>query len=346
MKAKYIVIGIIILLILLIVIISSEELAYVGLDESYLSSSYGLWLKDDSYDFSEYLSYLLTFGTGEYNNMNRNDITYYHDLVSLYGAKKMYKYDSNYIKRRKDAWKERAETIDFLYGELIGNYERKHYEIEPQMQNVRVYGQLSDEDGNLLFNADGSKVMGWYTVRKNVDVEVMEYQSESGLKIFHPIAEGYTYTHANDFGDDRSYGGDRKHMGNDIMGEKGTPIINMEGGTVYDVGWNQLGGWQITIVNDNRMYYYAHLDMYARDFIEGEFVLAGEVLGFMGNSGYSNVVGTTGMFPIHLHFQIRVDYDDDNKIWIDPYAFIQFTIINRAEVEYVDGIWNTRNGIK
>ena len=53
-----------------------------------------------------------------------------------------------------------------------------------------------------------------------------------GLKAFSPIAAGYGYSHCADFGASRSFGFARKHLGNDLMGGLGTPIVAVEGGVI------------------------------------------------------------------------------------------------------------------
>ena len=53
-----------------------------------------------------------------------------------------------------------------------------------------------------------------------------------GLKAFSPIAAGYGYSHSDDFGNRRSFGFSRKHLGHDMMGSLGTPIVAVEGGVV------------------------------------------------------------------------------------------------------------------
>ena len=108
-----------------------------------------------------------------------------------------------------------------------------------------------------------------------------------GLKAFSPIAAGYGYSHYDDFGNSRSYGFARKHLGNDLMGALGTPIIAVEGGTVEAMGWNQYGGWRVGIrsLDRKRYYYYAHLRKdapFAPGLQAGSQVTAGQVIGFMG----------------------------------------------------------------
>ena len=68
-----------------------------------------------------------------------------------------------------------------------------------------------------------------------------------GLKAFSPVAAGYGFSHCDDFGVSRSFGFKLKHLGHDLMGSPGTPIVAVEGGVVEALGWNRYGGWRIGI---------------------------------------------------------------------------------------------------
>jgi murein DD-endopeptidase MepM/ murein hydrolase activator NlpD len=94
-------------------------------------------------------------------------------------------------------------------------------------------------------------------------------------------------------------GADRLHEGQDIFAPKGTPILSATRGLVYKIGENSLGGQTVSIMGaGGRVYYYAHLDAYAPNLAEGDFVTPKTVLGFVGTTG--NAQGT----PPHLHFGI------------------------------------------
>ena len=121
----------------------------------------------------------------------------------------------------------------------------------------------------------------------------------------------------------RNFGGERQHEGTDIMAsvnERGRyPIISMTDGTVEKIGWLKLGGYRIGIRSPSGgYYYYAHLYDYAKDFKEGDEVKAGELLGFMGDSGYGEE-GTIGQFAVHLHVGIYVDDDNGEEMSLNPY---------------------------
>lgn len=129
-------------------------------------------------------------------------------------------------------------------------------------------------------------------------------------------AEWVTFT--NSWGYDRNYGGKRHHEGTDIMADINKaglyPIISMCDGVVESIGWLELGGYRIGIRSNNGLYYYyAHLNSYADGIAEGSTVKAGQFLGFMGNTGYSKVEGTSGKFDVHLHMGIYYDVEGSEK---------------------------------
>ncbi len=89
----------------------------------------------------------------------------------------------------------------------------------------------------------------------------MSWKKAYGLKAFSPLAEGFYYSDFDDFGQNRSYGYSRQHLGHDLLTSSGTPVISVESGIVEAMGWNQYGGWRLGIrsFGQKRYYYYAHL---------------------------------------------------------------------------------------
>ena len=173
--------------------------------------------------------------------------------------------------------------------------------------------------------------------------EFIGYDSNEqyGVKAFLPIAKNYSFTHYDDFGKSRSYGFQRTHLGNDLMGSIGTPIIAVESGTIEHLGWNQFGGWRIGIrsFDGKRYYYYAHLRKnhpYVTGLKEGDTVEAGDVIGYLGMTGYSIKENVNNVNIPHLHFGIQLIFDESqvdspNEIWIDVYNIVEFLRRNRSE---------------
>ncbi len=173
------------------------------------------------------------------------------------------------------------------------------------------------------------------------------YVKKYGLKAYLPIAKGFEYSDYDDFGVSRSYGYRRQHLGHDMMGQVGTPVIATESGYVEALGWNQYGGWRIGIrsFDGKRYYYYAHLRQnypYRDSLKEGDIVTAGDVIGYMGHTGYSQKENVNNIEEVHLHFGLQLTFDEsqkegNNEIWVDCYNLTRFLYKNRSEVHKAAG---------
>lgn len=202
---------------------------------------------------------------------------------------------------------------------------------------------------NYYFNAYSavlSQYIGSYGKENSIDgdADTVEWLQHYGLKVFSPIAKGFSYSHYDDFGSSRSYGYKRKHLGHDLMGSVGTPIVAVESGTVEALGWNQYGGWRIGIrsFDKKRYYYYAHLRKdhpYQTGLKEGDIVTAGDVIGYLGMTGYSSKENVNNIDTPHLHFGIQLIFDESQKdgngeIWIDCYNLTKLLSLNQSEVVF------------
>ncbi len=192
------------------------------------------------------------------------------------------------------------------------------------------------------YSAVLSGFIGNYSIETNNEDGSTYFQDKYGIKAFLPIARNYSFSHYDDFGASRSYGFKRSHLGNDLMGSIGTPIIAVESGTIEHLGWNQYGGWRIGIrsFDKKRYYYYAHLRKdhpYVSGLTEGSTVTAGDVIGYLGMTGYSIKENVNNINVPHLHFGMQLIFDDsqvegNNEIWIDVYNIIEFLKQNRSSV--------------
>jgi hypothetical protein len=100
----------------------------------------------------------------------------------------------------------------------------------------------------------------------------------------------------------------------------GQPLLAVADGTVFSVGWNNIGGNRLWIRDaQGNEFYYAHLSAFSPLAIDGAQVHAGDVLGFMGQTGDAR--GT----PVHLHFEVHpvgllsLGYDGA----VDPTSYLQ-----------------------
>ena len=90
------------------------------------------------------------------------------------------------------------------------------------------------------------------------------------------------------------------HHGDDIFAPLGAPILACADGAIFSVGWNNVGGNRLWLRDgEGNEFYYAHLSAYSPAARNGNRVKAGEVIGFVGNTG--DAEGT----PYHLHFEIH-----------------------------------------
>lgn len=245
-----------------------------------------------------------------------------------------------------------GDFLDYRRSDLDGLVRRLTEEgqtMEALTEKMQHYAYYREAYGAVL---DG--LVGEYRTltREETGVERDEGEIHYGLRAFSPIAGDFYYVDYDDFGVSRSYGFRRQHLGHDMMGQVGTPIIAVETGIVESLGWNQYGGWRIGIrsLDTKRYFYYAHLRKgypYQSDLEVGSRVEAGDVIGYMGRTGYSATEDTNNIDTPHLHFGLQLIFDESQKkesenfsgteIWIDCYALIRFLYQNRSITRKVEG---------
>ena len=243
------------------------------------------------------------------------------------------------------------ELLAYLASQNGGNFKNfKKSQLDELVKRLENGETMSDMTSNVKFydyyyeaySAVLSGFIGNYSIETSNENGEKTFEEKYGLKAFLPIAKNYNFSHYDDFGNSRSYGFKRVHLGNDLMGSIGTPIIAVESGIIEHLGWNQYGGWRIGIrsFDTKRYYYYAHLRKnhpYAEGIEEGMTVKAGDVIGYLGMTGYSVKENVNNINVPHLHFGMQLIFDESqvdspNEIWIDVYQIIEFLKQNRSEV--------------
>ena len=105
------------------------------------------------------------------------------------------------------------------------------------------------------------------------------------------------------------YGYPKMHTGVDMAAPLNTPIYATRAGVVVWAGWGSTGGWWVKVDHgDGFASTYLHLTRYTVKI--GDFVEAGQIVGYMGSTGVS-----TGS---HLHFGIMY-----NGEWVNPLKYIK-----------------------
>lgn len=243
------------------------------------------------------------------------------------------------------------ELLAYLSCQNGGNFKNfKKSDLDILVEKLENGETISDLTSNLKFYdyyyesylAALGGLIGNYAIETVDDSGNKSFCEKYGIKAFLPIAKNYSFSHYDDFGNARSYGFKRTHLGNDLMGSIGTPIIAVESGVIEHLGWNQYGGWRVGIrsFDGKRYYYYAHLRKnhpYAEGLEEGMTVKAGDVIGYLGMTGYSIEENVNNINVPHLHFGLQLIFDESqvdspNEIWIDVYQIIEFLKQNRSEV--------------
>ena len=243
------------------------------------------------------------------------------------------------------------ELLSYLASKYGGNFNSyKPKDLDDLVERLKAGEKIEDitKDMKLYsyyieaYTAILKEFVGKYQIETLQENGTKIYKEKYGIKAFLPIAKNYSFNHYDDFGNSRSYGYKRVHLGNDLMGSIGTPIIAVESGVVEACGWNQYGGWRIGIrsFDKKRYYYYAHLRKnhpYAKEIEEGKIVKAGDVIGYLGMTGYSTKENVNNINVPHLHFGMQLIFDESqkegvNQIWIDVYQIINFLKKNRSEV--------------
>lgn len=249
------------------------------------------------------------------------------------------------------------ELLAYAAAKSGGNFEKKPSRvIDELVERLRSGEKMDDLTDGMQYYAYYLKAyrailcnfLGEYSVEVYDEAapDQKKIEERYGLKCFSPLAAGYAFSHYEDFGNARSYGYRRVHLGNDLMGAIGTPVVAVEGGVVEALGWNQYGGWRIGIrsFDGQRYYYYAHLRRdhpFHMSIDEGSIVNAGDVIGYLGMTGYSTREGVNNITIPHLHFGLQLIFDESqkdgvNQIWINTYALIELLNRNRASVSRDD----------
>lgn len=188
---------------------------------------------------------------------------------------------------------------------------------------LQQIGQYGNTDENILIG-----LWEYYQnarAVKRIDQFHQLYAHYGKLDLFQhafPLPLNSIYAYRDTWGDRRGWGGKRIHEGTDLFAGHGTPVRSTCYGVIEIKGWNRYGGWRVGIRDlNNHYHYYAHLSGFTKELQIGQIVEPGQVVGWVGSSGYGNP-GTSGKFPPHLHYGI---YSDRGLIeWaFDPYPSLK-----------------------
>jgi putative cell wall-binding protein len=140
-----------------------------------------------------------------------------------------------------------------------------------------------------------------------------------------PVIGNVSYT--DTFGEPRS--GGRTHEGQDLLGNKMQELVAVADGRITYLSNGGLAGYALALTDDDGwVYTYLHLnndtpgtddgnassaDTFGPGIVKGARVVAGQLLGYLGDSG--NAEGTTP----HLHFELK----DPSGVTVNAYNALQ-----------------------
>lgn len=277
--------------------------------------------------------------TGVSKGDKRDFIKYAEFNVCCSALEKALEYDISTHKNDEKVKIDWVQVLAYLGAKYGGDFKQyKEADLEQIVSRLKNGDKIKDVTKDMkyydyyyrVYSAVLGGFTGWYNTEAEDENGKITKVKDYGLCVFSPIAKGFPFSHYDDFGTGRSYGYKRKHLGHDLMAAIGTPVIAIETGTVEIMGWNQYGGWRIGIrsLDKKRYYYYAHLRQnrpFNPSIKEGAVVNAGEVIGYVGRTGYSTTENTNNIDASHLHLGMELIFDEsqkecDNEIWVDLYA--------------------------
>ena len=287
--------------------------------------------QDVHLNWIELLAYLATSYGGDFSKYKAKDM----EELAAQLTDKSTTMEALTAERKHYAYYLEAYTA--VLGGLVGEYE---IETLVEENTEKMNSSLTESPGATKAPDNDAADDSGITEEPEENTVEKVWEKKYGLKAFNPIARGYEYSDSDDFGNSRSYGYKRKHLGHDMFGQTGTPVIAIESGYVEAIGWNKYGGWRLGIrsFDQKRYYYYAHLRQnfpYNKSLKEGSVVTAGDVIGYMGHTGYSETENVNNIKLTHLHWGLQLIFDESQKegsseIWVNCYELTKFLTQKRC----------------
>lgn len=268
----------------------------------------------------------------------------------LLAAVDQYEYTMHQWKKRKSPEPQSLVSIQFPETRWAGMFNPDHHDKNPK--TIRLFngvGQDGSGDGWADENdpLDRLAAMAAIMLKRGTDTESIRlslwdyYQNSRSVQRIEQFAKIYetfgtmqlderafplklskNLSYRGTWGARRGWGGRRIHEGTDLFTYYGTPVRSTCYGIIEVKGWNPYGGWRIGIRDLSNVYhYYAHLSRYSKDLQIGDIVKPGQVIGFVGSSGYGKP-GTAGKFPAHLHYGMYRDRGLADSSF-DPYPYLK-----------------------
>ena len=207
----------------------------------------------------------------------------------------------------------------------IAHFENQADQLAALATELRAFGSREED----FWIAIWEKYQSARSVERIIQFErlLREIPIDQLSKKHFPIPVNSDLVYKDTWGNARGWGGRRSHEGTDLFAHHGVPVYSTCYGVVEMVGWNIYGGWRVGIRDIHNVYhYFAHLSGFAKDLRPHQIVKPGQVIAWVGSSGYGKP-GTSGKFPPHLHFGM---YRDNGE---QDWAFNPYPSLRRWEAE-------------
>jgi peptidoglycan LD-endopeptidase LytH len=182
--------------------------------------------------------------------------------------------------------------------EKLAQYQAKVQELQDQLASERAAAAAASASPAATGSPTGSGSPSGTTATGGGGAPI----SGSGWLLTCPVSGPNSFV--DSFGDPRP--GGRTHQGIDLIAARGTPVVAVHSGSVHKTG-SSIGGLGVVLSHDGTgdWTFYTHFDHYGA-YGEGAHVGAGQVIGYVGN---------TGTTVYHLHFE----YHPGGGAAVDPY---------------------------
>ena len=180
-------------------------------------------------------------------------------------------------------------------------------------EKTEIFQSLEIKKDEMQRNLENQNIIAMLLKREIVRLEKVAHQvGNLKIAIVFPVAGPHSYI--NDWGFPRS--GGRTHKGTDVFAVQGTPLVAVTDGYIgkYSPVEKGLGGITVWVYGyDGHHYYYAHMSKVEKGIKVGAKVKAGQIVGYVGNTGNARTT------PPHLHFQIHPNGGEP----VNPYPFLR-----------------------
>jgi len=201
----------------------------------------------------------------------------------------VFSYDIDFLTETRNGQKFKVLYEEYLYKNKpvrIGNIVAAEYITENRAFWAFYYEDPSGKKG--YYNSNGQALKRTLLRSPLNYSRISSYFSHRRL---HPIFKVY-----------------RPHLGVDLAAPEGTPVVAAGSGKVIFAGWKKGFGNYIEISHNRGKIVtcYGHLSRFARGIKRGKRVNQGQVIGFVGHTGYA-----TGP---HLDYRIRINGKNVNPL--------------------------------